>query len=61
MARKGFAMRSTNSPWLVLALDPIKGAKADVVGNAENVTRWVETMGAREAVKKGMIVPEIPN
>lgn len=48
-------------PWLVLALDPIKGAKADVVGNAENVTRWVETMGAREAVKKGMIVPEIPN
>ncbi len=48
-------------PWLVLALDPIKNAKADVVGSAENVTRWVETLGAREAVQKGMIVPEIPN
>jgi GSH-dependent disulfide-bond oxidoreductase len=48
-------------PWLILALEPIKGAKADVVGEAANVTRWIEAMAAREGVTKGMLVPEIAN
>lgn len=46
-------------PWLVLALDPIKGAKADVVGEAAHVTRWIASMAARAGVEKGMLVPEI--
>lgn len=47
-------------PWLVPAFEPIKAAKADVVGEAGHVARWMEALAQRSGVVKGMLVPEIP-
>jgi hypothetical protein len=37
----------------------IKGAKPDVVGEGANVARWINAIGARPAVQKGMAVPQV--
>lgn len=46
-------------PWLAVGFNPIKGIKADVVGEGANVARWLATLGARPEVKKGMEVPKV--
>ncbi len=44
-------------PWISLGFPIIKGVKPDVVGEGVNTQRWLDTLGAREAVKAGMVVP----
>ncbi len=44
-------------PWTAVGLPPLKGAKPDVLGDAEHITRWLAAIGSREAVIKGMAVP----
>ncbi len=46
-------------PWVILGFDLIKSAKPDVIGEGENVARWIKTIGERPAVIKGMTVPEV--
>ncbi|AWZ00862.1 MAG: glutathione S-transferase N-terminal domain-containing protein [Rhodobiaceae bacterium] len=46
-------------PWVILGFDLIKSAKPDVIGEGENVARWIKTIGERPAVIKGMAVPEV--
>jgi GST-like protein len=46
-------------PWVAAGFAPIKAAKADVVGDAANVARWLAAIGERPAVKKGMAVPQV--
>ncbi len=44
-------------PWTAVGLPPLKGAKPDVLGDAEHITRWLAEIASREAVIKGMAVP----
>jgi len=46
-------------PWVSLGYAPIKTLKPDVVGEGANVARWIATIGARPAVKKGIEVPKV--
>ncbi|MDF1846525.1 MAG: glutathione S-transferase N-terminal domain-containing protein [Parvibaculaceae bacterium] len=46
-------------PWVILGFDLIKSAKPDVIGEGENVARWIRMIGERPAVIKGMAVPEV--
>lgn len=46
-------------PWVILGFDLIRSAKPDVIGDGENVARWIKTIGERPAVIKGMAVPEV--
>lgn len=46
-------------PWLKVAFDLIAQAKPDVVGEGANVKRWLEEVGARPAVQRGMAVPKV--
>ena len=43
--------------WLALAYDAIKNAKPEVLGDGAHLSRWLEKVGARSAVKAGMQVP----
>ena len=45
-------------PWVVLAFEPLKGAKPQVVGEGANVARWLKSIGARSAVLRGSAVPK---
>ncbi len=47
-------------PWVILGFELIKSAKPDVIGEGENVARWIKTIGERPAVIKGMAIPEVP-
>jgi GST-like protein len=44
-------------PWIRAAWDPFKSLQPDTVGKMTNVGRWLDRVGARPAVKKGMAVP----
>ncbi|MBX3504379.1 MAG: glutathione S-transferase N-terminal domain-containing protein [Parvibaculum sp.] len=46
-------------PWVKAAFPLIAPAKADVVGEAANVKRWLDAVGARPAVQRGMEVPKV--
>ena len=46
-------------PWVGVGFNLLKAAKPDVVGEGANVARWIATIGARPAVKKGMEVPKV--
>jgi len=46
-------------PWVSVAFGLIKGAKPEVVGEGAHVTRWINAIGARPAVQKGMAVPQV--
>jgi GST-like protein len=46
-------------PWVSVAFGLIKGGKPDVVGEGANITRWINAIGARPAVQKGMAVPQV--
>lgn len=44
-------------PWVVAAWDPLRTMLPDQVGVLSNVERWLDRLGAREAVQRGMAVP----
>jgi GST-like protein len=46
-------------PWVTAGFTLLRGAKPDVVGEGAHVARWLETVGARPAVVKGMAVPKV--
>ncbi|PKQ02214.1 MAG: glutathione S-transferase [Alphaproteobacteria bacterium HGW-Alphaproteobacteria-12] len=46
-------------PWISVAFDLIAQAKPDVVGEGANVRRWLDAVGARPAVQRGMEVPKV--
>lgn len=46
-------------PWVILGFDQIKSAKPEVIGEGENVARWIKTIGERPAVIKGMAIPDV--
>jgi len=46
-------------PWVKVGFEVIRGAKPDVVGDGAQVSRWLEAVGARPAVERGMQVPKL--
>ncbi len=46
-------------PWVSVAFNLLKNAKSEVVGEGANVARWINAIGARPAVQKGMAVPAV--
>jgi hypothetical protein len=36
---------------------PLRQMKADVLGEGANIERWLESVGERSAVQRGMAVP----
>jgi len=46
-------------PWAVLGFPIIKGMKEEMFGAGSNVERWLEAVGARPAVQKGVAVPKV--
>jgi GST-like protein len=46
-------------PWISVAFELIAQAKPDVVGEGANVRRWLDAVGARPAVQRGMDVPKV--
>ena len=45
--------------WVSAAFGLVKQANPDAVGEGKNVQRWIDTIGARPAVQKGMAVPKV--
>ncbi len=48
-------------PWAVAGADPILAAKPDVAGEGVHLRRWLAAVGGRDAVQRGMKVPEVPS
>jgi GSH-dependent disulfide-bond oxidoreductase len=46
-------------PWVNAGFSLLKAVKPDVVGEGAQVARWLEAIGARPAVAKGMAVPAL--
>lgn len=46
-------------PWISVAFDLIAQAKPDVVGEGANVKRWLDAVGDRPGVQRGMDVPKV--
>lgn len=46
-------------PWVAPAFETIAKAKPDVVGEGANVRRWLDAVGARPAVQRGMAIPKV--
>ena len=46
-------------PWLNVAFDLIAQGKPEIVGEGANVKRWLEAVGKRPAVERGMAVPRV--
>lgn len=44
-------------PWIAAAWEPLSTMLPDQVGVLSNVERWLDRLGAREAVQRGMAVP----
>ncbi len=44
-------------PWVVAAWEPLRTMLPDQVGVLSNVERWLDRLGTREAVQRGMAVP----
>lgn len=44
-------------PWVAASFAPLRGAKPEMIGEGANVARWLNMIGARPAVAKGMTVP----
>jgi len=44
-------------PWVVAAWGPFQSMMPEKVGELGNVKRWLDTVGARPAVQRGMAVP----
>jgi len=46
-------------PWVLAAWGPFKSMMPDKVAEFGNVQRWLDTLGARPAVQRGMAVPAV--
>lgn len=46
-------------PWVSVAFPMIAAAKPDIAGEGAHVKRWLEAVGARPAVQRGMAVPKL--
>jgi GST-like protein len=46
-------------PWRVAGFQLLKAAKPEVVGEGDNVARWLAAVGDRPAVARGMAVPAL--
>jgi GSH-dependent disulfide-bond oxidoreductase len=46
-------------PWVEAAWKPFAGMMPEKVGQLRNVRRWLDTVGARPAVQRGMAVPAV--
>ena len=46
-------------PWVSAAFGFLKSAKPAMIGEGANVGRWINAIGARSAVQKGMAVPQV--
>jgi len=46
-------------PWVVAAWEPFTAMMPDKVATMPNVRRWLDAMGARPAVQRGMAVPKV--
>ncbi|HEY2388601.1 MAG TPA: glutathione S-transferase N-terminal domain-containing protein [Candidatus Binatia bacterium] len=44
-------------PWVIAAWGPFQSMMPEKVGELANVRRWLDTVGARPAVQRGMAVP----
>jgi GST-like protein len=44
-------------PWVSVGFAPLQQMKADVLGEGANIERWLESVGERAAVQRGMAVP----
>ncbi len=45
-------------PWVHAAWGPFQGMMPEKVGELGNVRRWLDTVGARPAVERGMAIPK---
>ena len=45
-------------PWVQAAWGPFQGMMPEKVGELGNVRRWLDTVGARPAVERGMAIPK---
>ncbi len=45
-------------PWVIAAWGPFQSMMPDKVGEFRHVRRWLDTVGARPAVERGMAVPK---
>ena len=46
-------------PWVSVGFEMIKSLKGDIVGDGNNVSRWLAANAARPAVERGMKVPVV--
>ena len=46
-------------PWVTAAWGPFQSMMPERIGELGNVKRWLDTMGARPAVQRGMAVPAV--
>jgi GST-like protein len=44
-------------PWIAAAWGPFRAMMPEKIGELRNVQRWLDTVGARPAVQRGMTVP----
>ena len=48
-----------NYPWVLAGTTYLEPALGSILRDCPSVMRWLETVGAREAVKRGMAVPKV--
>ena len=48
-----------NYPWILAGTTYLEPALGSTLRNCPSVMRWLETVGAREAVKRGMATPKV--
>lgn len=47
--------------WVSLAVDPIREQTGDVIGEVPSLARWLDLMGEKPAITKGMSIPRTPD
>ena len=46
-------------PWVKAAFPLIAKARPEALGECANIPRWLDAVGARPAVQRGMDVPKV--
>ena len=46
-------------PWIVAAWEPFRNMMPEKIGEFGNVQRWLDRLGARPAVQRGMAIPAV--
>lgn len=46
-------------PWAAVGFELIRQGKPDIVGEGQNIERWLKAVGARPAVQRGMSIPKV--